>query len=46
LGALFMVLGGLISAAEKRYRYLLRGVEKKKANYGTHHSDRLVGVGV
>ena len=46
LGALFMVLGGLISAADKRYRYLQRAVEKKKANYETHHSDRLVDVGV
>jgi cytochrome c-type biogenesis protein CcmF len=46
LGALFMVFGGLVSAADKRYRYLQDSVEKNKKSLATYSSGKTADVGV
>ncbi len=46
LGALFMVFGGLVSAADKRYRYLQESVDKNKKSLATYSSGKTADVGV
>lgn len=46
LGALFMVFGGLVSAADKRYRYLQESVDKNKKSLATYSSGNTADVGV
>ena len=46
LGALFMVFGGLVSAADKRYRYLQESVDKNKKILATYSSGKTADVGV
>jgi cytochrome c-type biogenesis protein CcmF len=46
LGALFMVFGGLVSAADKRYRYLQETVDKNKKSLATYSAGKTADVGV
>jgi cytochrome c-type biogenesis protein CcmF len=46
LGALFMVLGGLVSAADKRYRYLQESAEKKKEIPETYSAGKVADIGI